>query len=88
MPKTGLPFFIIFQILFITNSDKKSYIQKAVTSIKNIQVDYAQPPILSSLDYDIFIIDNVDTDKVLPANIEDITNKVKFGSSLIISNQK
>ncbi|MBT4352256.1 VWA domain-containing protein [archaeon] len=76
------------KILFITNSDKKSYIQKAVTSIKNIQVDYAQPPILSSLDYDIFIIDNVDTDKVLPANIEDITNKVKFGSSLIISNQE
>ena len=73
-------------MLFITNK-KDSFVYNALASIKNLDLDLAEPPIISVDNQQLFVLDNVDYSSILPGTIEKIKVLVKSGSSLVIMAQ-
>ena len=72
------------KVLIFTNNPGK-YLSTAFSLIKSVQLDYTAPPKLpSSMNYDVFIFENVDKSRLLPRTMKDIETKVENGSSLII----
>ncbi|MFH0874465.1 MAG: BatA domain-containing protein [archaeon] len=71
------------KVLIITNK-KNTYVQKVLTSISSIKTDFAEPPIVPSLDYDIIVIDSVNKNQLISGMIDNIREQVVKGSSVII----
>ncbi len=73
--------------LMITNNEN-IFLRNALEAAGNIKVDIVEPPVVPSVDYEIIILDNYSTDKLLPGTMEDIEEKVSKGASLIITPQE
>lgn len=71
-------------ILYITNN-KDLFLYTALSLIDGVKVDLAEPPVINSYDYDVFVIKNVDSEKLVPSIIQNINDKVASGSSLIVA---
>jgi len=69
-------------VLLITN-DNKGFISSALRADPGINLEIATPPIIPSLNHDIYIFENIDTNKVLSGTYETIENRVKEGAGVI-----
>ena len=74
------------KLLFVTN-EKSTFLFHALSSIKNLKVEKAEPPIIKTDDIDIYVFDSLDYTKLLPGTIDEIKQNINQGSSLIIANQ-
>ncbi len=71
------------RVLIITNR-QESYIADALLSLPNVKVDYANPPIIPSLDYDVIILNQVRSEMIIPGTLRDIQEKVLAGATFIM----
>ena len=74
------------KLLYISN-EKNTNLYSAISSIKNIEIHTAQPPIVDVGEYDIYVLDKIDYSKFLPGTIDKIKIQIDQGKSLIIAAQ-
>jgi len=74
-------------VLLITNNDSV-FVRNALTTLKEVELEIANPPIVPSGKYDVFVIHQVRASSVLPGTFEGIENHVKEGSNLIVAAQQ
>ncbi len=73
----------VVKVLLVTN--KESLYTKAVLqSLKNVQVEVAEPPVIPNGDFDVYIIDNINPTKMLPGTFADLKRKADAGASLVV----
>ena len=75
------------RILRITNKGFTNVHYALISNPKN-EVEVANPPLVSRLDYDVFVIDKFDVKLLLPETIKKIKTLVSEGRSIIIVYQK
>ncbi len=73
--------------LLITSSNS-TFLTSALKSNPVVELYFAQPPIIPKDNYDIYIISNVLPQNLLVGTFDEIKEKVKQGSSLIVYAQK
>ena len=76
----------VARTLLITNS-KKSFLENALLSSKNVRLEVARPPVIPKLEYDIVVMHEVSVDMLLPGFLRDLKNAVGNGTSLITTAQ-
>ncbi|MFA4886810.1 MAG: VWA domain-containing protein [Candidatus Nanoarchaeia archaeon] len=74
-------------IALITNNQSK-FLRAALTSLEGVKIDVIQPPLTPKEDYDLYIIDSIDKDKIIAGTFEDIHEKVTQGAHALIHVQK
>jgi hypothetical protein len=74
------------KVLFISNGKPNLY--HALTSMKDLDVKKAEPPIIDFSDESLIVLSEVNYASLLPGTIETIEEKVRNGASLIIAAQK
>ncbi len=74
------------EVLFITNK-KNTFLRSAFESIKSLKIKKQEPPIVSVGNQKLIVLDNVNYNSLLPGTLDEIKDKVKKGSSLIITAQ-
>lgn len=72
--------------LLITNRDK-SYIKTALLSSADIDLTVYKPPVIPSLDFDVIIIYEVNSQFLVPGFFSDIKEKVSEGTKVVIAAQ-
>ncbi len=72
--------------LLITNK-KSIYLESAILSSGLVDLDIAEPPVIPSKDYDIYIISEIDKSKILAGTFDDLSKKVESDAGLIIQAQ-
>lgn len=80
------PFGNKIKVLLITNEGSK-FVKAALKSIPDVELKISEPPIIDEQDYDIYIIDKVDPEKVLAGTFKELNDKIKEGKSVIIAAQ-
>ena len=75
------------RILYITNN-ASFFLRAALNATKNIEIEIAEPPIVPKGDYELYVIQNIDPEKILAGTFTDLEEKVKSGASIIIHAQK
>ncbi|MBI4155571.1 BatA domain-containing protein [Candidatus Woesearchaeota archaeon] len=73
--------------LLITNK-KSIYLESAVLSSGLVRLDVAEPPVIPTNDYDVYVISSIDKSKILAGTFEDLAKKVENGAGLIIHVQE
>ncbi|RLE44819.1 hypothetical protein DRJ22_05400, partial [Candidatus Woesearchaeota archaeon] len=71
------------KILLITNNESV-YLSNALRASGDNLVEIAKPPVIPKGDFDVYIIDNVDMDEVLPGTFKDIKERADKGSQVIV----
>ncbi len=72
------------RVLYITNNPSK-FIQAALGSYDHIKVTLAQPPIIPKEQYDLYLIQNVNIQTLLPGTFEELAQRVHdHGGSVIV----
>ncbi|MBW3020841.1 BatA and WFA domain-containing protein [Candidatus Woesearchaeota archaeon] len=74
--------------LYITNIQSKDYLKTALYSSNRLEIQEVNPPIIPEGKFELYIINDVDKSKLLPATFENIYRDVKDGSSVIVNLQK
>ena len=74
------------RVLLVSNQEK-SNLRTALQSSKDIELSFAEPPVIPELNYDIIIMNSVSPSLVLPDFYRDVLKKVQNGTSLIITSQ-
>lgn len=73
--------------LLITNK-KSVYLEAASLSSGLLNLDIAEPPVIPSKDYDVYIIADILKNKILAGTFDDIAKKVELGAGVIIQAQE
>lgn len=73
--------------LLITNQESV-FIKNALIASGDVEVTVAEPPVVPKTGFDVYVVHNVDMDKVLPGTFEDIAGKVKEGASVVVHAQE
>jgi len=73
--------------MLITNN-ASIFLKNALTASGDVSLDMARPPIVPKDKYDVYIIQNIDTEQILPGTFEDIIDKVKDGATAIVHVQE
>ena len=73
--------------LLITNGDS-SNVRAALEASPDVVLDVANPPVVNGFDYDVIILHEFETGRMLPGFYKEIENSVNEGSSLIITAQE
>lgn len=73
----------IVKILLITNKESL-YTKAALQSLKNVQVEVAEPPVIPKADFDVYIVDNINPTKILPGTFAELKRKAESGASVVI----
>lgn len=73
--------------LVITNSDQKGFAQTALESIPILEVTTAKLPNVPQEQYDLYVIDRIDPNRVLPTTFEELYRKAKDGSRVVVMMQ-
>ncbi|MEM3126535.1 MAG: BatA and WFA domain-containing protein [Candidatus Woesearchaeota archaeon] len=74
-------------VLLITNG-KTNFLKYALTSSKTVNLRVAEPPIIPKDNFDVYIIYDVNYNKVLAGSFSDIAEKVRQGAGAIVVAQK
>ncbi|OIO64269.1 hypothetical protein COY28_04630 [Candidatus Woesearchaeota archaeon CG_4_10_14_0_2_um_filter_57_5] len=74
------------KVLLITNNQSR-YLTAALRSIPGVQLEVAQPPIVPERGHDLYVLDRVDYDSLLPGTTEYIEAQVRAGKTLVIGAQ-
>src|SRR3989344_2720251 len=72
--------------LLITNK-KSVYLEAAALSSGLLNIDIAEPPIIPSKDYDVYLIADISKEKILAGTFDDLSKKVELGAGVIIQAQ-
>lgn len=75
------------RILLITNN-ASVFLKNALLSSTIAEVTVAEPPIVPTERYDVYVIHNIKQEQLLPGTLEDIASKVKDGATVIIHAQE
>ncbi|MFC1704736.1 BatA and WFA domain-containing protein [Nanoarchaeota archaeon] len=77
------------RVLLITN-EKDSYLQYALESSNDIELEIRNPPTINAfnIDHQVIIIDKVDKAEIIPSDIVDIKRYIQDGGKLIITAQE
>ncbi len=75
------------RVLLITNG-KTNFLKYALTSSKLVELQVAEPPIVPKTDFDVYIVHDVNYNKVLAGTFADIGDKVRKGAAAIVLAQK
>ena len=78
------PFGEKIKVLLITNGNPK-FVEAALNSIPDVELSITAPPIIPENNYDVYIISQINKDKVLPGTFKDI--KTKKGKMIIVMAQ-
>lgn len=72
--------------LLITNK-KSVYLEAAALSSGLLNIDIAEPPVIPSKDYDVYLIADISKEKILAGTFDDLSKKVELGAGVIIQAQ-
>ncbi len=75
------------EVLYITNR-KNSFVRSAFESIGSLNMDVAEPPIVPVGRQNLFVLDEIEYDALLPGTLDKIQTQVEQGSNLIIVAQE
>ena len=75
------------KILFITQDEQSSFLQKAISSSPVVDLEITHPPIVPDREYDFIVFQNVDISKLLSGTMDLIEEKVKSGVNVIFAYQ-
>jgi len=75
------------KILYITNSNQDNLYHALEASPKN-KIEIANPPIVPTVEHDVYIIKDIDRTLLLPETIREISEDVSKGANLIIIMQE
>lgn len=82
-PTTGT-----IRVLYISNN-RSLFLEQALRASPNVDITFAEPPIVPKEYYDVYVIDNIVASQILPGTFEDILIKIKQeGASAIVVAQK
>ena len=70
------PYLDKIKVLFISNKPSK-FLKAAFTSIDDVVVSFAEPPIIPDDEYDVYILDGVDKNKLVVDNFGSVMRKVR-----------
>ncbi len=71
------------KVMLISNSQSK-FLKAALNSIDKVKLTIAEPPVIPNGDYDVYIIDNVRKENLLPGTFEALNEKVRADKGNII----
>ncbi|MBI4450777.1 BatA domain-containing protein [Candidatus Woesearchaeota archaeon] len=74
------------KVLLISNN-ASTFVRNALTSSDDVQLTIAAPPIVPKDKFDVYVLQNLAVQQILPGTFEDIAAKVDEGASLIIHAQ-
>lgn len=74
------------RVLLITNNESV-FLKNALLASTIAEVTTAEPPIVPTERYDVYIIHNIRQEQLLPGTLEDIASKVKDGATIIVHAQ-
>lgn len=73
------------QVLLISDN-VSSFLKAALVSSGDVDVDVKELPVLPEKRYDVYIIDSIDSSKLLPGMFRDLKNRIEAeGSALVIN---
>jgi len=75
------------QVLLISNN-LSVFLKNAITSVSEFELEIAEPPIVPTGQFDVFIIHNIDMQSLLPGTLSDIKKRVEKGAALVIHAQE
>ena len=76
------------KVLLISNNPSK-YLKAALNSIDGVSVSYTEPPLMPNDDFDVYVIDNLDKNKLVFDNFGSILRRIQIsGDAAIIVGQK
>lgn len=93
MPEDNVAFISVpedntINVLLVTNI-KSKFLESAVTSAEDINLEVAEPPILPKKDYDVYIFYGIQPENILAGTFEELLKKVENGeTSVIVHAQK
>ncbi len=73
--------------VLITNN-MSVFLTNALKASGDITLDIARPPIVPQQKYDIYLIQNIDAEQLLPGTFEDISEQIENGATAIIHVQE
>lgn len=74
--------------LYITNNFGKDYLKTALKSLNRLDITEANLPVVPNGDFELYIIKDIDSSKILPATFGDIYRRAEDGASVIVNLQK
>ncbi len=81
------PYSDVIKVLLISNHPSK-FLKAALTSIEDVKLTIAEPPVIPKGDFDLYIINNVDKDKIVVDTFGAIKRDIEEnGKSVIITSQ-
>lgn len=81
------PYSDTIKILFVTNKRSK-FLSAALNSIEGVDVTFAEPPIVTEGDFDIYLISDVDKNKLVIDTFGSIGEQINNGKAVIVAAQK
>lgn len=75
------------RVLLISNSPSR-FLKLILSALDYVKYDIAEPPIVPTSYYDVYIIDNINIDILLPGTFETILDHVSSGAGLVIGVQE
>ena len=71
------------KVLHVSNEVSK-FLDAALKTIPNVEVTYAKPPVISKDDFDVYIVDNIDKNKLLKGSFNNMISNLRNGGNIII----
>ena len=75
----------VLKVLLIQNK-ANPFVKSALEALGNVQVDVAEPPVVDpdAKEYGLFVLGDIDAEKLLPGTTSDIRRRVEQGKSVVI----
>ena len=70
--------------VMLISSNPSKFLNAVLNSIESVKLTVAEPPVIPSGDYDLYIIDNVNKESLLAGTFEDLKKKVENGKGNLI----
>lgn len=74
------------KVLLITNN-ASNFIKNALIASGDFEVTVTEPPVIPDGDFDVYVLDSLDMDQVLPGTFEDVRVKADAGATAIVAVQ-
>lgn len=74
------------KILLISNN-VSPYIQAALVSQEDVSLEISRPPVVTEDDFDIYVIEDINSDQIISGTFEHILDEVEDGAAAIIFSQ-
>lgn len=73
------------RVLLLTSEGQDKYLHYMLDSLRNVQAEYAVPPVTPDIgQYDVIILGDVKGENILPGMFRDVKNRVARGGTLVV----